>query len=425
MTNDNKSYDGHAQQQANPYNANIAYQQAVQYQQQQQQQAPQQQNFNPYFAHQQVASAPAYQYPNTNVESLLSVLQIPNTGASLSAPPSAVPHYDQSSMHMYQQQQPHHHLPNPHSTSYMPNPSAGHGSNRPYYNYNYNSGGGGGREGGGGRQNNYSSHSRHGAPYSHNASDRKPVEYESRTLLILNVPSVEAASNELVTLCSKYGTVKTTLYLPGNNRRGATHVTFFDIRDSIKAKENIHDKEQMNGKALEAYYARPKSEDISAFCDATKEQGTLYLTILNDEDNSGGDGATAPVTEDEMKQFFTPFGELKSIRPFNSAKGIQQQTAWFVEFYDSRACQKAFDSIIEDDSKIKQVLKTCQKAFDSIIEDDSKIKQVLKSNFRIEYAWDLSKKARMAALEVRMQLKERRHGGGPSGGPDRRRRFQN
>jgi RNA recognition motif-containing protein len=49
---------------------------------------------------------------------------------------------------------------------------------------------------------------------------------------------------------------------------------------------------------------------------------------------------SSPIRKEEAEEVFKEFGDIKNVRPFRDTPNQR-----FIEYYDCRACQKAFDEM--------------------------------------------------------------------------------
>ncbi|KAG6878164.1 hypothetical protein C0993_011237 [Termitomyces sp. T159_Od127] len=111
-------------------------------------------------------------------------------------------------------------------------------------------------------------------------------------------------------------------------------VTYYDLRAAERARERLQGSE-ISGRPIDVHYSLPR-DDNSRGVDRDKNQqlqGTLQVTLRNSP--SG-----APLDDGEVRRKFQQFGDVKTIKPVGDRSDSR-----YVEFYDIRACEEAFDRL--------------------------------------------------------------------------------
>ncbi|KAI3657290.1 hypothetical protein MP638_002230 [Amoeboaphelidium occidentale] len=176
-------------------------------------------------------------------------------------------------------------------------------------------------------------------------------EIPSRTLFIRNIEytiTCERVRQDF----SQFGDIKECYFL--QNKKGLAFCTFFDIRAAAKAKETMQNY-KYNGRPVDVHYSAPKEEDLNAKkCEKDKNQASLLVSLdLNDKSLGDADPSKlvnlsrqfiifpylATIDNEQLKQFLEQYGEVKRVRYF---KEFQRKR--FVEFYDIRGCEAAYDN---------------------------------------------------------------------------------
>lgn len=160
-------------------------------------------------------------------------------------------------------------------------------------------------------------------PNADRPEDSKPC----RTLFVRNV-AFEVNVDQFREEFAEFGAIKTWFDLI--QRRGLLFVTYFDTRAAERAKEFMNQR-KMYGRILDVHYSLPKEEDQQQHCDREKNQGTLFVLVRN---------ATEPITDEGMRNHFSPFGEIREIRTYKDKANTR-----FIEYWDSRACVAAHDQL--------------------------------------------------------------------------------
>ncbi|EKE40955.1 hypothetical protein ENUP19_0337G0010 [Entamoeba nuttalli] len=151
------------------------------------------------------------------------------------------------------------------------------------------------------------------------------VERKSRILFVRNI-CFNTNEESIKKLFEKYGEIKKVFCQIEN--RGIAFITFYDIRDAIKAHEELNKKE-IGGRPIKIHYSLPKDNEINKI-DSLENHANLYVILR---------GFQKIPTNDEIFHYFEKFGEVSEVR--DSADKI---TIKFIEYYDSRAAVKALES---------------------------------------------------------------------------------
>jgi len=112
--------------------------------------------------------------------------------------------------------------------------------------------------------------------------------------------------------------------------RGMAFITYYDLRAATMAKERLQGTD-VSGRPIDVHYSLPKDNELERGCDRDKNQGTLFVSV-ND--------ARRPIQDGDLRSKFSVYGEIRSIKPFKDSPFHR-----FVEFWDSRACELAHDSL--------------------------------------------------------------------------------
>ncbi|KAI4385078.1 hypothetical protein MLD38_003141 [Melastoma candidum] len=146
-------------------------------------------------------------------------------------------------------------------------------------------------------------------------------EHPSRTLFVRNINS-NVEDTELRSLFEQYGDIR-TLYTACKHR-GFVMISYYDIRAARTAMRALQNK-PLRRRKLDIHFSIPKDnpseKDIN--------QGTLVVFNLD-----------ASVSNDELRQIFGVYGELKEIRETPHKRHHK-----FVEFYDVRAAEAALRAL--------------------------------------------------------------------------------
>ncbi|WFD21632.1 hypothetical protein MEQU1_000287 [Malassezia equina] len=153
--------------------------------------------------------------------------------------------------------------------------------------------------------------------------DSKPC----RTLFVRNV-AFEVDMLLLRADFAAFGEIRTWFDIV--QRRGMLFVTYYDTRAADNARVHMNQK-VYEGRALDVHFSLPKDEDQQQHCDRTKNQGTLFISLLE---------ATQPLTDEALQAKFVEFGDIRSIRTYKD-----QAHTRFLEYWDSRACVAAHDAL--------------------------------------------------------------------------------
>lgn len=139
-------------------------------------------------------------------------------------------------------------------------------------------------------------------------------ENPSRTLFVRNINS-NVEDCELRALFELYGDIR-TLYTACKHR-GFVMISYYDIRAAWNAMEALQNK-ALRRRKLDIHFSIPKDNPS----EKDVNQGTLVVFNLD-----------SSVSDDELRQIFGVYGEVKEIRDISHHK--------FIEFYDVRAAEAA------------------------------------------------------------------------------------
>ncbi|CAO1632112.1 unnamed protein product [Sympodiomycopsis kandeliae] len=173
-----------------------------------------------------------------------------------------------------------------------------------------------------------SSAARRQAPSSIDRNDPRTAEEKPcRTLFIRNIDN-NTPADSVVNHFKAYGEVQRVFELI--SKRGICFITYYDLRAAEWAKTECHAREFF-GRKFDVHYSLPKDADTSKRCDRDQNQGTLFVLLKR---------YPATWTDDDFQNEFSRFGQVRSIRRYKD-----QKNARFLEFFDSRACVLAHDTL--------------------------------------------------------------------------------
>ncbi|PON32083.1 Splicing factor-like protein [Parasponia andersonii] len=156
-------------------------------------------------------------------------------------------------------------------------------------------------------------------------------EHPSRTLFVRNINS-NVEDSELRSLFEQYGDIR-TLYTACKHR-GFVMISYYDIRAARTAMRALQNK-PLRRRKLDIHFSIPKDnpseKDIN--------QGTLVVFNLD-----------ASVSNDELRQIFGAYGEVKEIRETPHKRHHK-----FIEFYDVRAADAALRALNRSDIAGKRI----------------------------------------------------------------------
>ncbi|XP_011082913.1 protein MEI2-like 2 [Sesamum indicum] len=156
-------------------------------------------------------------------------------------------------------------------------------------------------------------------------------EHPSRTLFVRNINS-NVEDSELKSLFEQYGDIR-TLYTACKHR-GFVMISYYDIRAARNAMRGLQNK-PLRRRKLDIHFSIPKDnpseKDIN--------QGTLVVFNLD-----------ASVSNDELRQIFGAYGEVKEIRETPHKRHHK-----FIEFYDVRAAEAALKALNRSDIAGKRI----------------------------------------------------------------------
>ncbi|KAJ7533593.1 hypothetical protein O6H91_13G056500 [Diphasiastrum complanatum] len=156
-------------------------------------------------------------------------------------------------------------------------------------------------------------------------------EHPSRTLFVRNINS-NVEDTELRNLFEQYGDIR-TLYTACKHR-GFVMISYYDIRAARSAMRALQNKPLLRRK-LDIHFSIPKDNPS----DKDVNQGTLVVFNLD-----------ASVSNDELRQIFGIYGEIKEIRETPHKRHHK-----FIEFYDVRAAEAALWALNRSDIAGKRI----------------------------------------------------------------------
>ncbi|KAI5120789.1 hypothetical protein M0805_002416 [Coniferiporia weirii] len=152
-------------------------------------------------------------------------------------------------------------------------------------------------------------------------------ERPCRTLFIRNI-KYETDSNDVRRKFEDHGEIKTFFDLIAN--RGMVFVTYFDLRAAERARERLQDTE-ISGRPIDVHYSLPRPDEQKDPKD--RNQGTLLVTLRNSMSGQ-------PIDDNEVRRRFQQYGDVKNVKP---GENIHDQR--YVEFFDTRGCDEAYDRL--------------------------------------------------------------------------------
>ncbi|XP_074566589.1 protein MEI2-like 2 isoform X2 [Curcuma longa] len=156
-------------------------------------------------------------------------------------------------------------------------------------------------------------------------------EHPSRTLFVRNINS-NVEDSELRSLFEQYGDIR-NLYTACKHR-GFVMISYYDIRAARTAMHALQNK-PLRRRKLDIHFSIPKDNPS----DKDMNQGTLVIFNLD-----------SSVSNDELRQIFGAYGEVKEIRETPHKKHHK-----FIEFYDVRAAENALRSLNKCDIAGKRI----------------------------------------------------------------------
>ncbi|KAG2155699.1 hypothetical protein DEU56DRAFT_319839 [Suillus clintonianus] len=159
--------------------------------------------------------------------------------------------------------------------------------------------------------------------------ERIQRERPCRTLFIRNI-KYETNSEDVRRSFEEHGDIKTFFDLIAT--RGMVFVTFYDIRAAERARDRLQGSE-ISGRPIDVHYSLPR-DDQKQGGDRDKNQqfqGNLIVTLKD---------SVQAIDDNEVRRKFQQFGDVKSVTPVGDRSDQR-----YVEFYDIRACDEAFDRL--------------------------------------------------------------------------------
>ncbi|TFK41933.1 hypothetical protein BDQ12DRAFT_696506 [Crucibulum laeve] len=160
--------------------------------------------------------------------------------------------------------------------------------------------------------------------------ERIQRERPCRTLFIRNI-KYETNSDDVRRQFEEHGEIKTFFDLIST--RGMVFVTYFDLRAAERARERLQGSE-ISGRPIDVHYSLPRDDQRGTDREKNQQlQGALQVTLRNSPSGQ-------PIDDNEVKRKFQQFGDVKSVKPVGDRPDSR-----YVEFYDTRACDDAFDRL--------------------------------------------------------------------------------
>ncbi|XP_028548605.1 protein MEI2-like 2 isoform X2 [Dendrobium catenatum] len=156
-------------------------------------------------------------------------------------------------------------------------------------------------------------------------------EHPSRTLFVRNINS-NVEDSELRSLFEQYGDIR-SMYTQCKHR-GFVMISYYDIRHARNAMRVLQNK-PLRRRKLDIHFSIPKDNPS----DKDMNQGTLVVFNLDPS-----------VSNDDLRQIFGTFGEVKEIRETPHKKHHK-----FIEYYDVRAAEDALRSLNRCDIAGKRI----------------------------------------------------------------------
>ncbi|RDB29440.1 hypothetical protein Hypma_015966 [Hypsizygus marmoreus] len=160
---------------------------------------------------------------------------------------------------------------------------------------------------------------------SYGGGVRRPIRKERED-------KYETNSDDVRRQFEEHGEIKTFFDLIST--RGMVFVTYYDLRAAERARERLQGSE-ISGRPIDVHYSLPR-DDHAKGQDRDKNQqlqGTLQVTLRNSASGQ-------PLDDNEVRRKFQQFGDVKSVQPVGDRNDSR-----YVEFYDTRACEEAFDRL--------------------------------------------------------------------------------
>lgn len=156
-------------------------------------------------------------------------------------------------------------------------------------------------------------------------------EHPSRTLFVRNISS-NVDDEELRSLFEAYGPLR-GMYTQCKHR-GFVMISYYDIRHAKNAMRHLQNK-VLRRRKLDIHYSIPKDNPS----EKDQNQGTLVVFNLDPS-----------VTNDELKEIFGNYGEIKEIRETPNKKHHK-----FIEFYDVRDAEEAMKHLNKTEIRSKKI----------------------------------------------------------------------
>ncbi|KAI9209817.1 uncharacterized protein BJ171DRAFT_7979 [Polychytrium aggregatum] len=164
---------------------------------------------------------------------------------------------------------------------------------------------------------------------------RRKKEHPCRTLFVRNI-AYDTKGKEITDLFKGYGEIKSVFDLISS--RGMIFITFYDLRDSERAKGELQDT-FFRDRQIDIHFSLPKESDLKA-ADAgpDKNQATIVISLVG--------GSQPSLSIEEIHALFGKYGDIKEVRAHagqNSTPGAKA-----IEFFNSQHCENAFKALANE-----------------------------------------------------------------------------
>ncbi|KAF9927252.1 hypothetical protein FBU30_003363 [Linnemannia zychae] len=155
--------------------------------------------------------------------------------------------------------------------------------------------------------------------------ERASLERPNRSLFVRNI-DYNTSVEDVRAMFEPYGDIQSLFSLIDS--RGMIFITYYDIRAAEYAKKEANEK-LLNDRPLDVHFSLPKENKHRPECQESDHNGTLFVYIRGMTNEH--------IPNEELENFFSRYGDVKNVF---SRKDAEHQK--FVEFFDSRACARAF-----------------------------------------------------------------------------------
>ncbi|KAJ7826093.1 hypothetical protein B0H14DRAFT_3110689 [Mycena olivaceomarginata] len=158
--------------------------------------------------------------------------------------------------------------------------------------------------------------------------ERIQRERPCRTLFIRNI-QYDTDDRAVRNIFEEHGEIQSFFDLIST--RGIVFLTYYDLRAAERARDRLQGSE-ISGRPIDVHYSLPQDDQSKGGDKNQQLQGCLQVTLRS--------SPSGQIDDNEVRHKFEQFGDVKSVKPVG-----HRSDSRFVEFYDTRACDEAYDRL--------------------------------------------------------------------------------